>query len=211
MVRATQGIPGALAYPTAVCCLPDPLRRHLPLTRGLGGGRSGVDVCGQRGRRPHIRQPSPKRSPGSASCVAARDASTRPRRFSPMRHRIRLRYSGSAALALDQDRPSEARQLADRYSRRVPPRDCTGRIAALDLLVRAASALSDRATATATIDELRAIATKLATHLIRAMTASSSGVLAMADGDWNAARTAFEDAIDLFMRAGLPFGRHTPG
>jgi DNA-binding NarL/FixJ family response regulator len=30
-------------------------------------------------------------------------------------------------------------------------------------------------------------------------------VLALADADWDAARTAFEDAIDLFTRAGMPF------
>jgi DNA-binding CsgD family transcriptional regulator len=99
----------------------------------------------------------------------------------------------------------EARELVERYLRRVPPRDCTGRIAALELLVRAASALADRAAATATVEELRAIATKLATDPIRAMTASSSGVLALADADWDAARTAFEDATDLFTRAGMPF------
>ena len=116
-----------------------------------------------------------------------------------------LAVLGRAALALDQDQPLEARELVERYLRRVPPRDCTGRIAALDLFVRAASALSDRAAAAATVEELRAIATKLATDPIRAMTASSSGVLALADADWNAARTAFEDAIDLFTRAGMPF------
>ena len=116
-----------------------------------------------------------------------------------------LAVLGRAALALDQDQPLEARELVERYLRRVPPRDCTGRISALDLFVRAASALSDRAAAAATVEELRAIATKLATDPIRAMTASSSGVLALADADWNAARTAFEDAIDLFTRAGMPF------
>ncbi len=116
-----------------------------------------------------------------------------------------LAVLGRAALALDQDQPLEARELVERYLRRVPPRDCTGRISALDLFVRAASALSDRAAAVATVEELRAIAAKLATDPIRAMTASSSGILALADADWNAARTAFEDAIDLFTHAGMPF------
>jgi DNA-binding CsgD family transcriptional regulator len=116
-----------------------------------------------------------------------------------------LAVLGRAALALDQDRPLEARELVERYLRRVPPRDCTGRIAGLDLLVRAASALSDRTAAAVAAEELRAIATKLAADPIRAMTASSSGVLALADFDWDAARTAFEDAIDLFTRAGMPF------
>jgi LuxR family maltose regulon positive regulatory protein len=116
-----------------------------------------------------------------------------------------LAVLGRAALALDQDQPLEARELVERYLRRVPPRDCTGRIPALDLLVRAASALSDRAAAVATADELRVIASKLATDPIRAMAASSSGVLALAEADWDAARTAFEDAIDLFTRAGMPF------
>lgn len=116
-----------------------------------------------------------------------------------------LAVLGRAALALDQDRPLEARELVERYLRRVPPRDCTGRIAVLALLVRAASALSDRAAAAAAAEELQATAIKLATDPIRAMSASSAGVLALADADWDAARTAFEDAIDLFTRAGMPF------
>jgi LuxR family transcriptional regulator, maltose regulon positive regulatory protein len=116
-----------------------------------------------------------------------------------------LAVLGRAALAFDQDRPLEARELIDRYLRRVPPRDCTGRVAVLDLLVRATSALSDRAAAAVAAEELRATATKLATDPIRAMTASSSGVLALADADWDGARTAFEDAIDFFTRDGMPF------
>ena len=112
---------------------------------------------------------------------------------------------GRAALALDQDRPLDAREFVERYLRRVPPRDCTGRIAVLELMVRAASALSDRPAAEAAAAELRATATKLPSDPIRAMIASSAGVLALADADWNAARTAFEDAIDHFTRAGMPF------
>ena len=112
---------------------------------------------------------------------------------------------GRASLALDQDQPLAAREHVERYLRRVPARDCTGRIAALDLLVRAASALSDRDTAAAARDELHIIAEKLATDPVRAMAASSRGIFALAEAEWNAARTAFEDAVDLFTHAGMPF------
>lgn len=112
---------------------------------------------------------------------------------------------GRAALALDQDQPRAARELVDRYLRRVPARDCTNRTAALDLLVRAGSALSDRDAAAAASDELQAIAEKLATDPVRAMAAGSRGVIALAAGDWDGARTAFEDAVDLFAHAGMPF------
>lgn len=116
-----------------------------------------------------------------------------------------LAVLGRAALALNQDRPLEARELVERYLRRVPPRDCTGRIAVLELLVRAASALADRPAAIAAAEELRSTAVKVPSDPIRAMTASSAGVIALADADWNAARTAFEDAIDHFTRAGMPY------
>ena len=112
---------------------------------------------------------------------------------------------GRAALALDQDQPLAAREHIERYLRRVPPRDCTGRTPALDLLVRAASALSDRETAAAGRDELQAVSEKLATDPIRAIAASSRGIVALAEAEWDAARTAFEDAVDLFTHAGMPF------
>ena len=112
---------------------------------------------------------------------------------------------GRAALALDQGEPTVARELADRYLRRVPPSDCAARTAALDLLVRIASALSDRHSLIAARDELEAIAERLKTDPLRAMAISSQGFLALADECWDVARIAFEDAGDLFTQAGMPF------
>jgi DNA-binding NarL/FixJ family response regulator len=112
---------------------------------------------------------------------------------------------GRAALAFDQDQPAAARELVDRYLRRMPPADCAARAAALDLLARIAAALSDTEAAIAARDELAAIADKLNTDPLRAMAASSRALVAMADGEWETARASFEDAVDLFTAAGMPF------
>ena len=114
-----------------------------------------------------------------------------------------LAVLGRAALALDQDQPSAARELVDRYLRRVPSATAPACTAALDILVRAASALSDREAAAAARGELEAIAARLGTDPLRAMAASSGGFVALADKQWDVARAAFEDAVDLFHA-----GRH---
>jgi DNA-binding NarL/FixJ family response regulator len=112
---------------------------------------------------------------------------------------------GRAALALDRDQPAAARELVDRYLRRVPPSDCAARTAALDLLARIGWALSDRDAAVTARDELEVIASRLKTDPLRALAATSRGLVALADCQWNVARVEFEDAIDLFAQAGMPF------
>jgi len=116
-----------------------------------------------------------------------------------------LAVLGQAALALDQGRSLAARELVERYLRRVSPSDRTGRVTALCLLARAASALGDPAAAAEAIEELEATAEKLQTQPIRAMARSCRGAAALHARDWTAARTAFEDAVDLFAQAGMPF------
>jgi LuxR family transcriptional regulator, maltose regulon positive regulatory protein len=116
-----------------------------------------------------------------------------------------LAVLGRADLALDQDRPLEARELVDRYLRRVTSLDRAGRTPALEILVRAASALSDREAAVAAMEELRETAAKLASEPVRAIAAGCGGIVALADSEWEAARMAFEDSADLFAHAGLPF------
>jgi DNA-binding NarL/FixJ family response regulator len=73
------------------------------------------------------------------------------------------------------------------------------------LLVRIASALSDRDAAIAARDEVTAIAGRLDTDPLRALTATARAFVAMADNQWDSARAAFEDAFDLYAQAGLPF------
>jgi DNA-binding CsgD family transcriptional regulator/tetratricopeptide (TPR) repeat protein len=112
---------------------------------------------------------------------------------------------GRAELALDQDHAQVARELIERYLRRVARSDRAGRTSALEIFVRASAAVSDRAAAAAATEELHDTAARLATDPVRAMAASCSGVVAFADANWDAARAAFEDAVDLFTHAGMPF------
>jgi LuxR family transcriptional regulator, maltose regulon positive regulatory protein len=116
-----------------------------------------------------------------------------------------LAVLGRARLALDRDQPLAARELVERYLRRVPERERSARTEALDILVRAAAMLSDRPTAASASAELQQTAAILGSDPIRAMAAACAGIVALADADWETARSGFEDAADLFSQAGMSF------
>jgi DNA-binding CsgD family transcriptional regulator len=116
-----------------------------------------------------------------------------------------LAVLGRAKLAMDRDQPLAARELVERYLRRVPARERARRTEALDILVCAAANLSDRAAAVSATKELEETAVRLASDPISATAAACAGIVALADGDWEAARSDFEDATDLFAQAGMPF------
>lgn len=116
-----------------------------------------------------------------------------------------LAVLGRAKLAMDRDQPLSARELVERYLRRVPVHERAGRTEALDILVRAAVNLSDRAAAVSATEELQETAAQLCSDPLRATAAACSGIVALANADWEAARSDFEDAADLFALAGMPF------
>lgn len=110
-----------------------------------------------------------------------------------------------AALFLDRGDAERARDLAERYLRRIPADERTERVPGLELLVRARLALGDRDAAAGAVTELRTIAETLATDALRAPAALAEGLLAAAAGDHEAARRSLEDAVDLYERSGAPF------
>ena len=112
---------------------------------------------------------------------------------------------GRAELAFDRGDQRSAAEQAMRYLRHIPIQNRTDRASGLELLVRALTDLGERDRAKIALTELSSIAILLATIPLRAAVSFASGYIAMGDGKPDAARQFFEDAVDLFLRAGAPF------
>ncbi len=118
---------------------------------------------------------------------------------------------GHAAVALDRNDWETADNLAERHLRQLPPHNRTERVAALELLVRARVARGEMASAGAALLELRDIANQALTAPLRGSEKLASGVVSHGLGELEAARTYFEDAVDLFQKSGALFERGRAG
>jgi DNA-binding NarL/FixJ family response regulator len=116
-----------------------------------------------------------------------------------------LAVLGRAELAFDRGDMRESIDAAERYLRHVPLHNRTDRVVALDLLVRAASALGDVDGATTALAELNAIAALVATKPLHATASYAKGIVAMASGKADEGRRHLEDAVDVFLQVGAPF------
>jgi ATP/maltotriose-dependent transcriptional regulator MalT len=116
-----------------------------------------------------------------------------------------LSLLGRAALALDQDQPGEAAELADRYLRRFADRGRVERSVGLELAFRALVRQGEYERAADALSELREIASRARTRPILAAVSSSEGTLAAARGDHDVARRSLEDALDLLAACEAPF------
>ncbi|HZQ16237.1 MAG TPA: LuxR C-terminal-related transcriptional regulator [Gaiellaceae bacterium] len=116
-----------------------------------------------------------------------------------------LSLLGRAALALDRGQASEAVELAERYLRRYPEARRIERGAGLEIAVRALTRLGNLERAEEALEQLRAIAARARTRPLLAAASSSQGALAAAQGDQDAARRAYEDALDLLAAGDAPF------
>jgi ATP/maltotriose-dependent transcriptional regulator MalT len=112
---------------------------------------------------------------------------------------------GLAELSYDRGDAATAADLAERYLRRLAGEDCLERVPGLELLARARLALDEESAAAAIVEELEAIARRVAAPLVRASAHLAAGALEFARGAFDAARRHFEDAVDLFARGGCPF------
>ena len=110
-----------------------------------------------------------------------------------------------ARLALDCDDPGGAAELVDQYLRHIPQANRTDRASGLTIAIQARSDLKDWTGAKAALDELTLVGAMIPILSMRADVSFFSGYVAMGKGDADAARIAFEDAIDLYERSGAPF------
>jgi DNA-binding NarL/FixJ family response regulator len=112
---------------------------------------------------------------------------------------------GRAALALDSGDAVSAARLAQRGLRQAPTSNRTDRAGALEVLLRAQVALGRGAQVAAVVEEMRALASEVGTAPFQAAARTAQGLLALASNDPERARTAFEDAIDLYQRSDAVF------
>jgi LuxR family maltose regulon positive regulatory protein len=112
---------------------------------------------------------------------------------------------GRAELGVDRGDLKVAADGAERYLRRLPPHNRTDRALGLDLLVRARVGLGEHDAAQIACAELSTIATLVATVPMRAAASLAAGCVAAGAGEPEAARTHFEDAVDLFRQSGAPY------
>jgi LuxR family maltose regulon positive regulatory protein len=116
-----------------------------------------------------------------------------------------LSLLGRGAIALDRGDAASAADLFERFLRRTPPDNWTGRATALELLVRSRLALGLRPEAEEASASLRALETQVSTLTIRAAARQAEATLRAAAGECEEARRRSEDAVDLYLQAQAPF------
>ncbi len=110
-----------------------------------------------------------------------------------------------AELALEDNDPSGAVGAAERYLTAIGPEGTIEAAAALELLVPARIRLGDHARAREDHAELERIADAVGTSTVRAGERAAAGVIALADGDREAAGRRLQDAVELYDSAAAPF------
>lgn len=112
---------------------------------------------------------------------------------------------GEAALALDEGDPCRAKEIAERYLRRIPPLSRLERAPALELLVRSHTDLGELNRALETAAELHVIAAHTGTVPLQAAAEMASGWIALAGQQYDEARRHLEDALDAYLKVDAPF------
>ena len=108
----------------------------------------------------------------------------------------------SAAMALDAGDAEGAVAAVERFFRRLAGEERLDRAPGLEMLARAQARRGREVEARAALDELREIVAAAPTEAMRAGLRVAEGSLALAGGETEAARAAFEDAVDLYGRCG---------
>lgn len=112
---------------------------------------------------------------------------------------------GRAALSLAQGDVEMAVDLAERFLRAIPKENRMERLGGLELLILAQAARGDQAQALATLAEFRDATASITTRPVRASVCFAEGAVAFADGDYEAARRCFEDAVDGWAASRAPY------
>jgi len=117
-------------------------------------------------------------------------------------HRLSLLVR--SALQLDRGDARGAAEDAERYLRRVGEADRFERVPGLELLVRANVELGDLDAALPAVEELERVSEEVGTVPLRAAALLARGRMSAATAP-EAARSALEDAVDLFLECGAVY------
>jgi DNA-binding CsgD family transcriptional regulator len=112
---------------------------------------------------------------------------------------------GLGALALESGDAAAAADAAERVLRRLASTTVLDRLPALELLVRARLSLGDLDAARASCVELERVGDAIGTPFVRGRARLAGARLAAADGDFEEARRACEDALDLLTDSGAAY------
>jgi ATP/maltotriose-dependent transcriptional regulator MalT len=112
---------------------------------------------------------------------------------------------GLAHVALDGGDAAVAVERTERFLSKLGPESRLQRAAGLELYARSLVALDDVERARGAVTELQGLLDEVGTDSLRASVLAVEGVVAGAEGDFDAARLSIEDAIDLFQQLGAPF------
>jgi ATP/maltotriose-dependent transcriptional regulator MalT len=112
---------------------------------------------------------------------------------------------GRAALALAGNDVEAAIELAEHFLRAIPEENRLERIGGLEVLLVALVAHGDHRRAATVLDEIRAIASSVATKPMQATVRFAEGMLGMAAADYEMAKCCFEDAVELWSRSSTPY------
>ncbi|MPZ47879.1 MAG: hypothetical protein GEU75_00925 [Dehalococcoidia bacterium] len=116
-----------------------------------------------------------------------------------------LSFLGRAAISFDEGDVTAVPDLIDRYLRRGSDEDRAERAVARLLLIRARISLGRTEDLDPVMTELEAQARLTGTDAVLAIASQARGHIALYKGDPISARRCFEDAVDLYQKAGGPF------
>lgn len=183
-------------------------RAHHGTVRAAQGDwdEAGVDLAWAAGELARLRPPL-------AGFARARLAQLRHREGRDAEARELLERGGDhilvwlvrAEVELDRGDLAAALGHAERYVRSLGPQRTIEAAAAYELLVRIGVGQRDLPRAREAHAALRDIATAVATDSLQAAERRAAGEIALADGDADAARRLFEDAVDLNRRSAAAF------
>lgn len=112
---------------------------------------------------------------------------------------------GRAELAFVQGDLTGARELVERFLRRLPERAVTDRLSALDLRLQIALKLDNGEDTDSALNALTKTAELISTGPVRATAIRARGRVAVSHAEYEEVRTCFEDAIDLYVSSNAMF------
>jgi LuxR family transcriptional regulator, maltose regulon positive regulatory protein len=112
---------------------------------------------------------------------------------------------GQAAILFERGDAETAADLVDRFLRRVPPDDLIEHVRGLELAVHVRVALGHLDLARQALGEIEDAAERVSTEPLRASAHYARAMIHESCREYESARRAFEDAVDLYQRCGAPY------